>query len=54
MSMAHIRRRRNVPAQRGMRVTVNGKPGRITSSRGACHPRWRVTYHTQKGDVVFS
>lgn len=60
MSMSYIRRRRNVPARRGMRVTVNGKPGRITSSRGGyirvlfdgarfpvpCHPTWRVTYHT--------
>lgn len=59
--MAEIRRDRCVPAKRGMRVVVDGKPGRITSARGMyifvrfdegprwslpCHPTWRVKYET--------
>ena len=63
--LADIRESRKVPAKRGMRVTMDGKPGRITSGRGGyvmvlfdgerhpqpCHPWWRMTYHTTAGDV---
>jgi hypothetical protein len=60
VSLADIRATRGVPAKRGMRVTVDGKPGRITSASGGyimvrfddkrfslpCHPTWRVKYAT--------
>lgn len=53
-----------MPAKRGMRVTVNGRPGVITSfpeqyiavrfdgntHAALCHPTWRVIYHTPEGD----
>jgi hypothetical protein len=66
MSFDYVRRYYKVPAKRGLRVTVDGKAGRITSGRGAhimvrfdgashslpCHPTWRVTYHTPAGDVM--
>lgn len=59
MTMAYIRKFYDVPAKRGMRVTVNGWPGTITGSDGAyikvrydggsvshpCHPTWRVEYN---------
>lgn len=62
MSVEYIRRVYEVPAKRGMRVTVNGKPGVIASFRGAyimvrfdgakhsvpCHPQWEVQYHESK------
>lgn len=58
MSADYVRRYYKVPAKRGMRVTVDGKPGVITSFPGAyiavrfdgtahpkpCHPTWRVNY----------
>lgn len=58
MGMADIRRWYKVPAKRGMRVKVDGKPGRIVSVRGGyirvlfdggkfplpCHPTWRFEY----------
>lgn len=59
MSLKYIRDYYKVPAKRGMRVTVDGKPGVITASaRGpyimvrfdgdkfsrAAHPTWRVEY----------
>lgn len=65
--MAEIRASRNVPARRGMRVVVDGKPGRITSAKGGyifvrfeaqprwslpCHPTWRVEYIVPKGECV--
>lgn len=56
-----VRRRYAVPAKRGMRVTVDGRSGRIASCDGEyirvrfdgarrslrCHPTWRVEYHTE-------
>lgn len=65
--MADLRNNRGVPAKRGLRVTVDGKPGIITSARGwnimvrfdglkfstPCHPRWRVIYHLPDGDQSF-
>jgi hypothetical protein len=58
--MERIRQYYRVPAKRGMHVTVDGKPGRITSARGPyvmvrfdgdsfskpCHPTWRIEYGT--------
>lgn len=58
MSMQYIRDRYNVPAKRGMRVTVDGEAGVIVGTVNAhlrvkfgdakhstpCHPTWRVTY----------
>lgn len=58
MSAAYARQYYKVPAKRGMRVVMDGKPGRITSFPGAyvnvrfddakfsvpCHPTWRMTY----------
>ena len=55
-----------VPAKRGMIVTVDGEPGKIARldaqyihvmSPGrkhsvACHPTWKVTYHTKEGCVT--
>lgn len=60
MSASYVRDYYRVPAKRGMRVTVDGKPGRIVrfpyASLGVrfdgekfttpCHPTWRVDYHT--------
>jgi hypothetical protein len=60
-SFDYVRRYYGVPAKRGMRVTVNGLPGRITSAAGQyirvlfdgdtqsslCHPTWRVEYHVE-------
>ena len=57
-SLAYVRHYYGVPARRGMRVTVDGRPGRITCGNGAymyvrfdgerrsrsCHPTWRVEY----------
>lgn len=58
-SMKRIRQYYRVPARRGMRVAVDGKPGRITSARGPyimvrfddcpsfskpCHPTWNFDY----------
>jgi len=62
MTMAYIRSLYAVPAKRGMRVTVDGKLGRITSARGGyimvrfdgdsfskpCHPTWRVEYEQEQ------
>lgn len=62
--MAQVRASRKVPARRGMRVVVDGNPGRIASSNGGyifvrfderpgysmpCHPTWRVEYLTGEG-----
>ena len=58
-SFDYVRERYHVPAKRGLRVTVNGHPGRITSGAGnyirvrfdgearssICHPTWRVDYN---------
>ena len=58
-AMAETRKSRKVPAKRGMRVIVDGNPGRITSAKDGyiyvrfehhprfsmpCHPTWRVEY----------
>lgn len=65
-SLAPIREQRGVPARRGMRVTVDNRPGRITSARGGyvmvrfdgwhhsrpCHPTWRVTYFNRDGSIA--
>ena len=59
MSAEYVRRHYGVPAKRGMRVTVEGKPGVIVSfiqqyigvrfdgekRTSKCHPTWEVTYH---------
>ncbi len=61
--MEYIRQAYDVPAKRGMRVTVDGHGGKITGSDGQylrvrfdggrrslkCHPTWRVVYHTLPG-----
>lgn len=58
MAIADIRKQRGVPAKRGMKVEVDGKPGVITRAKrgylmvrfegwnvsAPCHPRWRFTY----------
>lgn len=60
MSIQRIREFYNVPAKRGMRVVVDGKPGVIVGSRSdsmhlnvrfdgidyplPVHPTWRVEY----------
>ena len=65
MSAQYVRDYYNVPAKRGMRVTVDGRSGVITGFRNqyilvrfdlyprsgtwACHPTWRVTYHLPDG-----
>ena len=60
-SFAYVRQRYGVPAKRGMRVTADGKPGRITSGAGhyirvlidgdkhssLWHPTWRMVYHEE-------
>ena len=57
-SFDYVRAYYGVPARRGMRVTVDGKPGTITRGDGqyirvrfdgekhsrCCHPMWRVIY----------
>jgi hypothetical protein len=57
-SFDYVRRTYRVPAKRGLRVTVDGKPGVITRGQGhyirvrfdgmnharPCHPTWRVDY----------
>lgn len=66
MSAAYVRSYYGVPAKRGMRVTVDGRPGVIVSFPGAslgvrldgqrhtipAHPTWRVTYHVAPGNDV--
>ena len=50
MGMKWVREYYGVPAKRGMRVRVDGRPGVITSAthhifvRLYCHPTWRVEY----------
>lgn len=58
MTAEYVRRYYGVPAKRGARVTVDGRPGRIVSFPGQylgvrfdgekrtarCHPTWRVNY----------
>lgn len=65
MTIIAIRKARNVPARRGMRCRVDGKPGVITSARGGyinvkfdgesftrpCHPTWRFEYILADGSV---
>jgi hypothetical protein len=57
-SFDYVRRTYNVPAKRGLRVTVDGRPGVITRGKGGyvmvrfdglnhsrpCHPTWRFDY----------
>lgn len=63
---ARIRAQYKVPGKRGMRVEVDGRPGKILSSTGShfnvrfdkgrsgkCHPTWRFTYFTSEGPVRF-
>ena len=64
MSAKYVREHYFVPAKRGMRVEVDGKPGTIVSFPGQylgvrfdggpsftvrCHPTWRVVYFTDTG-----
>lgn len=65
MSLAAIRESRQVPAKRGMRCRVDGKPGVITGARFgyvqvrfdgrsfsvSCHPTWRFEYINKDGTV---
>jgi hypothetical protein len=57
VSLKYVRATYGVPAARGMRVTVDGKPGTITGADHGlrvrfdgerrsknCHPTWRVDY----------
>ncbi|PRX90665.1 hypothetical protein [Allonocardiopsis opalescens] len=64
MSAEYVRSYYKVPAARGMRVCVDGRPGVIAGFSGAhlkvrfdgdrvskcCHPTWRVEYLT--GDAL--
>lgn len=66
MTAGYVRRAYGVPANRGMRVIADGKPGVITSFAGArlrirldgetrpdlWHPTWRITYLTDNGPVT--
>lgn len=66
-SIEQIRESRRVPAHRGQRCRVDGKPGVITSARtgylmvlfdGAkhpmpCHPTWRFEYEVEGQFVGF-
>ena len=59
MSAEYVRRYYGVPAKRGMRVTVEGRPGVIVSFiqqyigvrfdgekiTSKCHPTWEVNYN---------
>lgn len=63
MSADYVRRCYGVPAKRGMRITVEGRPGVIVSFPGQyigvrfdgekitsrCHPTWEVQYDTKQG-----
>lgn len=63
-SAEYVRRWYKVPAKRGVRVVVDGKPGVITGFHNQylrvrfdgnkyadpCHPTWRVTYLTPEGE----
>lgn len=56
-----------VPAKRGMKVKVDGKPGTITHFLGAqimvrfdgekrskpCHPTWEVIYFDRDGNQIY-
>jgi len=67
MSIADICKSRGVPAKRGQRVKVAGKPGVIKSSRSgylwvlfdgtkyprACHPTWKFEYEVDGKFVGF-
>lgn len=58
MTMAYIRSYYGVPAERGMRITAEGKPGEIRGARGqylrvlldgdtrlsTWHPTWKIRY----------
>ena len=58
MSFAYIRRAYGVPAKRGARVTIEGRPGTVTSARSGhvrvrmdgekysrpYHPTWNVSW----------
>lgn len=57
MSMEYVRTYYGVPARRGLRVTVDGRPGVITRATHyvfvrfdglrfsrPCHPTWRIDY----------
>jgi hypothetical protein len=64
MSGAYVRSYYRVPAHRGGRVTIDGRPGVITgfttqylrvqfdgeTEPVSAHPAWRVTYHDQGGN----
>lgn len=63
-SFDYVRHAYGVPARRGMRVTVGGRDGTITSGKGAhvrirldgethtgsYHPTSQIVYHTPDGD----
>jgi hypothetical protein len=58
MSAAYVRNYYKVPAKRGMRITIEGKPATIVGFRGphlrlridgekhivSAHPTWEITY----------
>lgn len=65
--IAYVRARYSVPAQRGMRVVMDGQPGVITGACGGfvrvrfddarrsapCHPTWRMTYLDINGHTLW-
>jgi hypothetical protein len=69
VSLAEIRKRRGVPAKRGMRVlhTHNMRFGQIKSARGGYlriqldgdrfagnyHPTWKLVYFDADGKVIY-
>lgn len=67
MSADYVRRYYGVPGKRGMRIEVDGRPGRIMSFPDAhvgvrfddeprwtqhAHPTWRMTYFLDDGTTV--
>lgn len=67
MTIADLRKYRGVPAKRGMRVILDGRPGVITGNmgdglrirfdgerrgRGKHHPWWEVAYLNPDGTVL--
>ncbi|MCT4625842.1 hypothetical protein [Halodesulfovibrio sp.] len=64
---SYVREHYGVPAQIGMRVIVDGKPGIISEDHGnyigvnfdedkpgvvlSCHPTWRVEYTIKSGKI---
>lgn len=66
MSAEYVRNYYGVPAKRGMRITVDGRPATIVGFDGArlrirrdgekhivnAHPTWRVDYNPKPSEVA--